>query len=112
LVSYDNDFTFFDSNRQYEEGLHSVVHVLDWDDANIQRDWDVAFIDHAPSRRRIMDIKRLADYAKIIVVHDTQRNMKFCDYKQIYPLFKYRYDYTDAIPWTTVLSNFVDITNL
>ena len=110
LVSYESNREFYDLNIQYNEGTHEVHFIDSWDQAVLEKPWDVVLIDHAPSRRRIVDIKRLAPFAKYIVVHDTQRNYKFCDYKQIYPLFKYRYDYKEAIPWTTVLSNFAELT--
>ena len=119
LVSYENDEKCYKMNkqygrasRQYPEDFHEVHYVKSWDDAKIERPWNVAFIDHAPANRRIFDIERIANYAEYVIVHDTQRNYRFCDYKKVWPLFKYRYDYKRAVPWTTVLSNFKDLSNL
>jgi len=112
LVSYESDKECFELNKQYNEGLHEVHFVDNWDEADIDKSWCVAFIDHAPSRRRIIDIKKLAWRARYIVIHDTQRNYKFCNYNEIWPLFKYRYDYKKAVPYTSVLSNFKDLSNL
>jgi len=112
LVSYDNNPECFKLNKQYQEGLHEVRLVSNWDEADIEMFWDVVLVDHSPSQRRIEDIKRLAQWANYIIVHDTQRNYKFADFDQIYPLFKYRYDYKQVIPFTTVLSNFRDYNNL
>jgi hypothetical protein len=112
IISYENDLKCWEMNKQYNDGLHSASYIEDWDKADIEKPWDVVFVDHAPSSRRITDIKRLANYANYIIIHDTQRNYKFCNYKKIWPLFKYRYDYTKAIPWTSVVSNFVDLSKL
>ncbi len=108
LVSYENDSKCFELNKQYQGGFHEVNFVDNWDKADIEKSWDVVLIDHCPSQRRIVDIERLALYAQYIVVHDTQRNYKFCDLRGVNSLFKYRFDYTKVIPFTTVFSNFVD----
>lgn len=117
LFSYESDRECYELNKQYKNGLqHQVFYVENWNDAFIDRGsshiWDVALVDHAPSQRRVVEIERLKDSAKYIVVHDTQRNKRFCNFESIYPLFKYRYDYTKAVPYTTVLSNFVDVSSL
>lgn len=98
--------------------LTMAIYISDWDNMNLaDKFFDVVLIDHSPSRRRIKDIKALADKCNYMVVHDTQRNYKFCNYAEIYPLFKYRYDYKDEnwdrkVPHTTVLSNFKDLSIL
>lgn len=89
--------------------LTSANYVSNWDDADIERPWGIVLIDHSPSRRRIIDIKRVAKLADYVVVHDTQRNFKFCNISDINALFKYRYDYKKAIPWTTVFSNYFNL---
>ena len=109
LISYEGERECFELNRQYNEASHQVIYVDNWDKAKIERKWDVALIDHAPSSRRIIDIKRLANWANFVIVHDTQRNYKFCDFRKIWPLFKYRFDYTKAVPYTSVLSNFINL---
>ena len=111
LVSYDNEPEFFHLNEQYQNDYHSVSLVKDWD-INIFRKWDVVLVDQRPSRSRIDTIRKVANYANYIIVHDTQRNKKFCDFESIYPLFKYRYTYTKTSPNTTVLSNFKDLSFL
>jgi hypothetical protein len=112
LVSYESDFDCWFKNVGYENKTHLVQLARNWDNIFIDRDWDIALVDHSPSQRRIVEIKRLANFAKYIVIHDTQRNSRFCDLNQIWPLFKYRYDYTKAVPHTTVVSNFVDLSFL
>lgn len=123
FVSYENNFDWWKMVWNLEAGAspstHNIVkidklteahYVANFDNADIDRNWGVVLIDHSPSKRRIIDIKKLANKVNFIIVHDTQRNYKFCDYNKIYPLFKYRYDYKkndwdSKIPQTTVLSN-------
>lgn len=110
-VSYENNLEWFQlAKERYIRRYNRIKFVEDYDDAPIERPWGLAFIDHEPGLRRRVDIARLANYAQIIVVHDTNRKSdKHYKYSEIYPLFKYRKDFTALSPHTTVLSNFVDL---
>ena len=112
LVSYDNDPKYISINKQFEDEFHEVHFVDDWDKAEIEKPWDVVLVDHAPAERRIVEIKRLANFAKYIVVHDTQKRNEFeYHYSKIYPLFKHHYKYRNVKPHTSILSNFIDVKN-
>jgi len=113
LTSYDHSPQYSDYLKQYEDPeFHEVIHVDDYDDAMIEKHWDIAFFDHAPEARRKVDIARLANLAKYLVIHDSDpKTDGHYRYSEIYPLFKYRYDYTAVSPNTTILSNFVDLTD-
>jgi hypothetical protein len=108
LVSYEGEKECYEMNKNYHGGFHEVYYVENWNDAKIEKNWDVVLIDHAPFWRRKTDIKRLAGYAKYIVIHDSNRY----DFSSIWPLFKYRYDYKKTRPNTTVVSNFYDLSSL
>lgn len=113
VVSYDNDQGYLDKLgiSSFAGEYHKVILVDDWDKIEIERPWDVAFIDHGPADRRKIETRRLANFARYVIVHDSDgRNEKHYDYKSVYPLFQYRYDYVAVRPHTTVLSNFVDLT--
>lgn len=120
LVSCESKPDFmelFDFHDKREEGndisYHQVVFVEDWDEVDLSGHWSVVLVDHAPGPRRKEEIRRLANSADYIVVHDTNgRNNWHYNYTEIYPLFKYRYDYDKAYPFTTVLSNFKDLKDL
>ena len=113
LISLENNKECFEMNKQYRSINHHVLFESHWGVFDIVRCGpEVAFIDHTPSQRRLEDIKLLANTAKYIIVHDTQRNKQFCDFSKVWPLFKYRYDYKKVIPYTTVVSNFVDVSSL
>lgn len=119
LTSYDNERGWvnrfansINSGHMYQGPYHELIYVQNWDDAKIEKPWDVALIDHSPSERRIVDIKRLVNLAKYIIIHDTDpRKDREYHYSEIYPLFKYKAVWDkDANP-AAVLSNFIDLKN-
>lgn len=90
--------------------FHKVFKINNWDEAEIERHWSMVLVDQAPDERRWVDIKRLANLAEYIVIHDSNlTDVKHYGYEKIWPLFKYRYDYTKLNPNTTVVSNFHDL---
>lgn len=111
LISYENNHRWFDKLKRFETALHNTIHIKDWDEVDISKThWGVAFIDHAPNERRKIDIKKLANCADYIVIHDSgDYQDEHYLYSEIYPLFKYKYDYTREKPFTTVLSNVKDL---
>lgn len=110
LVSYENEADWNGIKKHFETDYHKIHFITDWDKADIDREWAVAFIDHAPAGRRIVDIARVADKAQLVVVHDTQRDKRRSyNYHKIEGLFKYRYDFDKEKPYTTVFSNFIDV---
>lgn len=123
LVSYDNDkgwvkrfaiSTF--SNFQYEGLYHEFKYVNDWDEAKIEKPWDVVLVDHSPDFRRAVEIKRLAKLAKYIVIHDSNESREKIyrnyHYSDIYPLFKYKKVWDFDKRHATVLSNFISLEKL
>lgn len=114
LVSYDNDPDWFEKNKAWECDFHKVYFVDNYDKADIDNvHWGVAIIDHKPAERRIIDIERLAQKVNFLIVHDTEETWeKDFHYRSVFPLFKYRYDYTICRPATTILSNFFDPSEL
>lgn len=113
LITYENAPEYFNMVRKYNCDFHKVILIDDWDKMPIDRYWDIAFIDHAPAERRKKDVIRLANFAKFVIIHDTEENQEHVyNLGEIYPLFKYRYHYKDINPHTSVLSNFVDVRKL
>jgi hypothetical protein len=122
LVSYENKKEFyelFNFNDEREIGndygsYHEVKFVenSDWDKIDLSGHWGVILIDHNPGKRRKEEMRRLANDADYIVVHDTdEKNDWYYKYSKYFPLFKYRWD-SKIYPRTTVLSNFKDLKNL
>jgi hypothetical protein len=113
LLSIENYYKWhFICRQYYQTEHHKHLYVKNWDDADnaIKKEWDVVLVDHSPSGRRVEEIKKLANLAKYIVVHDSEPSKdKEYHYSTIYPLFKYRYDFKDADHNTVLLSNLVDL---
>jgi hypothetical protein len=112
LVSYDNDAAWAAKFAPYQSLNHRIRVVSDWAEARIElrTPWSVALVDHSPSERRVVDIRRLAHCARIIIAHDSNgRWEKHYHYSTIYPLFRYRTDWTGDGRHAVVLSNFVDL---
>lgn len=108
LFSYDDVTEWTLPGRHRQPAYHHVICVSDWEAAPIEVPWGLAFVDHAPPERRAVEVQRLAPWAEYIVIHDTQLDKASFQYgyDAIWPLFKYRYDYTRLSPQTTIVSNF------
>jgi len=113
LLTIENDRSWYGFVKRYlRTDHHQILHVANWDDADqyIDKEWDVVLIDHSPSERRIEEIKKLANKAKYLVVHDSDpwKDHQY-HYSTIYPLFKYRFNFDQADHQTAVLSNFYPV---
>lgn len=112
LVSYESNKYYTERHQDFITDLHKINFVRNWDEAKIEEiNWGLAFVDHDPTSHRHIEAGRLANVAKFVIIHDSEPNRN-CNYDEIYHLFKYRFDYKKSTPWTTVLSNFVDLTDL
>jgi hypothetical protein len=110
LLTIESDRGWFKFTRQYlQNDQHNFIYVSNWDDAEkyINKNWDVVLIDHSPSERRVVEIRKLANLAKYLVLHDTEpwKDREY-RYSTIYPLFRYRFDFNIVDHQTTVVSNF------
>lgn len=107
LYSYESSNGWHKRATRNPAPYHKVFYTPDWDKADIDRPWGLAFVDHDSPKRRWMEIKRLANLAEYIVVHDTNPEWdRQYRYHRIWDLFKYKYDFKKYIPWTSVVSNF------
>lgn len=111
LYSYESSNFWYQRAIKRPVPFHKVIKVsYDWSEAKIERPWGMAFIDHFPDERRWVEIKRLANWAEYLVIHDSNLSeIKHYGYEKIWDLFKYRYDYTKLNPNTAVVSNFHDL---
>ena len=104
LLSVESDPAWLAQFDYLRRAGHRIELVESWDDAPIDVQWDVVLIDHAPAARRVVDIMRLKDLARLIVLHDTEHRLY--EYDLIWPAFKYRAEWKRRAPWTSVVSNF------
>jgi len=113
LVTIENNWKWHRFVKPYlKTDRHQFFFVRNWDDVEpyINKEWDVALIDHSPYSRRIVEIEKLSNLAKYLVVHDSEPwKDKESHYSQIYPLFKYRFNFDKADHQTAVLSNFYPV---
>lgn len=112
LVSYETEKEFLWTFRDFATLTHRLERVTDWSKIDTEKPWGLAFIDQHPGEQRKEDARRLASWARLVVLHDTEGRLdKYYHYSEIYPLYKYSFYYHKFRPHTTVLSNFVDVTN-
>lgn len=109
LVSLESDKRFVDMLGGFRSQNHEIRHVTDWDSEPIERPWSVVFIDHDENRRSI-DAIRVANYAMLVVLHDTcHATEKKYGYEKVYPHYKYQFKFEGVRPKTTVLSNLIPV---
>ena len=113
LTSYESNADWIRYFKDCRSDFHTVNFISEWNSLNTSCFWDIVLVDHSPDSRRKDEVKRLANKAKYLILHDSDlENDTLYKYSEVYPLFKYRFDYTICKPHTTVLSNFVDLSHL
>lgn len=125
LISAETSNTWMTRYDDLKSPFHIFKHVPVYKNENDDSDpksylWDeigkdeddigVVFVDNRPGERRKDDIRRFANRAKIVVVHDTEAPSY--EYETVFSLFKYRFDYRKYIPYTTVVSNYIDVNTI
>jgi hypothetical protein len=110
LVTYENNLEYFEMARKFKSRHHSIRLIGDWSEMDSQTQWGVVFVDHSPKERRIVDIEKYKDKAEYLVIHDTERADLY-SYDKVWPMFKYRYEWQECVPYTTVVSNVKDLSN-
>ena len=107
LVSMESHSFYSKRLLPFASAWHEIVCVTEWDAAPVEQPWSVVLVDHEQDRRKI-EIARLAPWADLVVVHDTEGRYEK-NYHMRAAMDAYRYRYTlDAVrPSTTILSNTV-----
>ena len=112
VVTLESDRSWFERFVRLRSDNHAVLHVPSWTDLDNailrQLPYTIAFVDHTPTRR-VTDIEWLAKQAKVVVVHDTESNDY--GYDRMFGLFRHCVTYKGHTPWTSILSNFVDVSS-
>jgi hypothetical protein len=114
LLTLESDWQFYKEFKRLRCDYHSIQHVRRWGNTIGEGVWSVVLIDHHPreprknaTELRSTDAIRFVD-SEYVVMHDSDHY----DYNKVYPYFKYKYEYTKAIPNTVVLSNKHDLKEL
>jgi hypothetical protein len=109
LLSCETDPLWYRYAKDAERGNHQVQFASDYSAFDLTGPWSVVLIDNEPAERRIEEVKRVLD-AEYVIVHDSNGVWeKKYHYGNVYPLFKYTYKYRRANPYTTVMSNFHEL---
>lgn len=112
LITYENEPLYYEFERKFQSPWHRIRLVKNWNDIPIPKHLGMVFIDHHPSERRMIEMLRFKDVADYVVIHDTQRGSEDYNKPEVFAQFKYRHDWKDGKPWTSVFSNFKDLSNL
>lgn len=105
LISYEQEPNYYSFEKQFQSRQHRVRFVKNWDDIPIPKHVGMVFIDHHPPARRMIETLRFKDVADFVVIHDTERESREYNRAEVLEQFKYRHDWKDCKPWTSVLSN-------
>ena len=105
LITYEQEPNYYAFERQFQSRGHRIRFVKNWDDIPIPKRCGMVFVDHHPPERRMIETERFKDSADFIVIHDTERESREYNREEILGAFKYRYDWKDCRPWTSVFSN-------
>ena len=108
LYTFESNPEYFSFSKAFQSGNHHVRHIADWNDLGIKELCSVALIDQHKDRGATA--LQLKDKVELIILHDSEAEELY-GYDKIWGEFKYRYDWKASYPWTTVVSNFIDITN-
>ncbi len=112
LITYEQEPNYYAFERQFQSRQHRIRFVDDWDNISIPKHVGMVFIDHHPPERRMIETLRFKDVADYIVIHDTERVDRKYNRSEVFEQFKYRYDWKECKPWTSVVSNKKDLSNL
>lgn len=113
LVSYESDPDYYRFARKFISENHKVRQAKpDFSNVDFERHWSVVFIDHSPKRPLTRgDTAIKFKNADLIVLHDTEpESATHYGYDQVFPLYKYRYDWNLCKPFCSVVSNTIDVT--
>lgn len=105
LLTLESDWQNHKLLRKFRTSWHECQFVRNWDNVIIGSNYSIVFIDHNPAEQRHIAAKKHVE-SEYVILHDSDptRNSVYF-YDTIYPLFKYKFDYTESYPNTTVLSN-------
>lgn len=105
LLTLESDWQNHKLLRKFRTSWHECQFVKDWNKAITEDKYSIVFIDHNPACQRHVDAKKFLN-SEYIILHDSEpEKNEIYYYDRIYPLFKYKLDYTKSYPNTTILSN-------
>lgn len=108
IVTYESVEEYYKFAKEFRSANHKVRKTEDYEDLDLKGHWGVVLIDHTEDRRAI-DTVRLKDKADYIVLHDSECDLY--EYATIFSHFKHVHHWKECKPWTSVVSNFKELTD-
>ncbi len=110
LVSLESNKEWMNKFITLRRDWHSIRLIDNWlQQPEYNLNWGLVLVDHGVAIQRGRTIDRLN--ADIIVAHDSHRE-RACRYTVRFERFKYRYDYRKLKPWTTAVSDKIQLNAL
>ena len=82
-----------------------------WESVGRDGEWGLVFIDHLPAARRVKEVARLREAAKVFVIHNTdRRHNAIFGFWPYLSSFRYVYEFP-AAPATVICSDSIDVTD-
>jgi len=106
LLSLESDPEWHSRFSYLDAGTHRVMLAGDLGELP-DYPWSVVLIDQQPAAARAPAISRLRQHAELIVVHDTEHRLYA--YEPVLSTFKHRVEWRRYAPWTSVVSDTVDL---
>jgi len=106
--SYERDLSWFHKiDERFKNApklKHSMIYIDDYEKIDLEnRKFGLVFIDQELETRTLIG-KKISDKADFIIIHDSEAELAF-KYNELYPLFKWQYQFKFFHNWTCVLSN-------
>lgn len=116
ILTLETDPKWYEINKSmFESPMHEFKLVEDWETENLidETHWGLVLVDHRPAKRRHKDIIRLKYRAHYILAHDTEPEInKYYRFDRCNEHFRFKYEFKEITPNTTVYSNYSDLGEL
>jgi hypothetical protein len=106
LWTFEEEEDYYKFARKFQSKNHRI-RLIDFKDFNVKGHWSVALVDQS-TKQRTPSILYLKDKVDYIVIHDTEGKEVY-GYDEVWKHFKYVYHWKGCTPWTSVVSNFKDL---
>ena len=108
LYSFDNNAEWASQYFQYRDSLHRIAVVSDWSTVPYEMlPWGLVLVDQSPGAERGKCLERLRFVADVLVCHDSEDPCY--GYEEAFKGYRYVRTYKDLDPWTSIVSNYVDV---
>jgi len=100
LLSLEVDAGWFERFKKLAGDGHECRLVTNWDEIDLATHWGMVVLDHAPAHRRIIEGRRVAAWADMVLIHDTEA---LCyDWRPLWREYDWIYTYEKHANWTSL----------